>query len=226
LIKQGLNADSTREIMIMLGANPLSVRELDELMLYSETLPKSEEKPYTTHTRFLHFLWDMFDKLPLCLSVLFSIPFRRLIAENLFESCGRALICEENVRFNLPQFLRVGEGVFCNRGVFLVTKGGIDLGDFTALAENVQIFTHGHSESSHMVRSYSKVTVEPYAKIFSGVTILPGVTIGKEALVAANALVTKDVPPGMVVAGIPAKVIRKRNTEGRHGDELDHIWLF
>lgn len=77
-----------------------------------------------------------------------------------------------------------------------------------------------------MERSYAKVTVEPYVKVYAGVVLLPGVTVGREAIVAARSLVTKDVPPGVVVAGIPAKVIRDRDSAGRHDYELDHIWLF
>ena len=57
-------------------------------------------------------------------------------------------------------------------------------------------------------------------------TIFPGVRVGREAIVASGALVTHDVPAGMVVAGMPAQVLRERQTDGRHGDELDHIWLF
>ena len=111
-------------------------------------------------------------------------------------------------------------------GVFLDSKGGITIGNYVALTEDVRIFTHSHSESSHIVREYREVVIKDYAKIYTGATILPGVTIGEQAIVAAQSLVTMDVPPNTVVAGMPAKVIRERNTEGRSGDDLDHIWLF
>lgn len=226
LVRAGLTASSTAKIMQMLGAPAMDIEELAHLKLYSETLPKAGEFPYTSQTRFLHFLWDLFDKLPLCLSVPFSIPFRRLLAENMFACGGKGLIAEENVRFNFPQLLTVGEGVFLNRGVFLDTKGGVEIGDFVALAEDVTVFTHNHSEQSHIERTYGAVTVEPYAKVYAGAVLLPGVTVGKEAIVAAHSVVSKDVPPGMVVAGTPAKVIRERHSDGRHEHELDHVWLF
>lgn len=100
------------------------------------------------------------------------------------------------------------------------------IGNSVALAEDARIFTHSHSEASHMIREYKPVVIEDYAKIFAGATILPGVTVGRESIVAAGATVTADVPSHTVVAGAPAKVIRERKTEGRHEDELDHIWLF
>ena len=56
--------------------------------------------------------------------------------------------------------------------------------------------------------------------------VLPGITVGRQAIVAAGALVTHDVPDNMVVAGRPAKILRERRTEGKEGADLDHIWLF
>lgn len=93
-------------------------------------------------------------------------------------------------------------------------------------AEGVEIYTHTHSESEHSERSYGKVVVKNFAKIYAHATVLPGVTVGEQAIVAAKSVVSTDVAPNMVVAGIPAKVIRARKTNGRKREELDHIWLY
>ena len=226
IFKNTLDTESFRTVLEIIGAPAMEKDVLDNVMLYNETLPKAQEFPFTTEKRLLHFLWDLFDKVPLSLIVPFSMPLRRLIAHHLFGSCGAALVAEENVRFNFAALLDFGDNVFLNRGVFIDSKGGVELGDNVALAEDVRIFTHGHSEASHLERTYAKVVVKPYAKIYSGATILPGVVIGEEAIVGSGAMVTKDVPPNMVVAGIPAKPVRERRSEGRHGDALDHVWLF
>ena len=226
LLDAGPGIDETLAVLDLLESPPVPRFVLEEGRLYSETLPKGTNPPFTQAQRHLHFLWDCFDKLPLSLMVPFSIPFRRLVAERLFGTCGMAFICEDSVRFNFGQFLEVGDNVFFNRGCFLDTKGGVRLGDSVALAEDVRIFTHGHDEASHIERTYEPVTIGSYAKVFAGATILPGVTIGEQALVASGALVTHDVPPGTVAAGIPAKVIRQRRSDGRPPEDLDHIWLF
>ena len=70
----------------------------------------------------------------------------------------------------------------------------------------------------------SSIPNEDYEK--AGATILPGVTIGEEAIVGSGSIVSHDVPAGMVAVGVPAKVVRERRTEGRHGEDLDHLWLF
>jgi acetyltransferase-like isoleucine patch superfamily enzyme len=225
LLDSGPEPAHAAQIMALLGAG-VPEAQLAHMTLYAETLPKGREPPFTAAERCLHFLWDALETLPQKLMVNFAFPYRRLLAARLFKSCGQGLICEENVRFNFGRYLSLGDHVFFNRGIFLDTKGGLSIGCAAALAEDVRVFSHGHSESSHMERSYAPVTIGDYVKVYSGATILPGVTIGAQAIVAAGSLVNRDVPPNMVVAGTPAKVIRERRTGGRSGEELDHLWLF
>jgi acetyltransferase-like isoleucine patch superfamily enzyme len=219
-------AEAVQEILSILEAPHLALDTISRMHLYAESLPKAQEYPLTAAQRNLHFLWDYFDKLPLALIIQFSIPFRRMIAERLFGRCGDAFIAEENFRFNFAQLLNVGDRVFINRNVFIDTKGGVTLGNGVAIAEDVRVFTHSHSESSHIDRTYHHVIIGDYVKVYSGSTILPGVTIGKQAIVAAGSLVAHDVPDNMVVAGRPAKILRERRTDGKQGDDLDHIWLY
>lgn len=225
LISEGVNSKNLFLILKTIGVSGYSKKLLKETVLYSEFLPMAIEQPFTPHQRYLHFLWEVFDKTPLSLCVSFAVPFRRLIAENLFKKCGKNFIAEAHCIFNLGQNLEIGNDVFLNRDVYLDAKGGIEIGDCVALTENVKIFTHTHSEDDHSVREYQKVVIKDFAKIYTGSTILPGVTIGKQALVAAGSLVTKDVPDNCLVAGTPAKIIRERATKGKSAEELNHIWL-
>ena len=225
ILDAGADKDGTAQVLELMGAGGFPTDVLDELSLYSEHLPMADKVGYTSQQRYMHFLWDALDKLPMSLVVGFSIPFRRLLAKRLFSSCGRNFIAEENVRFNFPQNLKIGDDVFLNRGVYLDTKGGIDLGDLVGLAEDVQVFTHTHSESDHVARKYGEVCLKDFVMVNSGATILPSVTIGEQSIVAAKALVHKDVPPNVLVGGVPAKILRERKTEGKSKRELNHIWL-
>jgi hypothetical protein len=65
-------------------------------------LPMIDEVGYTQPQRYMHFLWDALDKLPISIIVGFSIPFRRILAKRLFARRDRNFIAEENVRFNFP----------------------------------------------------------------------------------------------------------------------------
>jgi len=226
IIGNGLDTEGALKILGLLDGPTYPKEFLEELTLYSELLPLGREKPFTPEQRYLHFLWDAFDKLPICLNAGFGILFRRLIAERLFKKCGIGFTAEENFRFNFGQNIEIGDFVFFNRGVFIDSKGGVSIGNHVGLAEDIRIFTHSHSESSHIIREYKPVTIKDYAKIYTGAVILPGITIGEQAIVASHSLVTKDVPANTLVAGMPAQIVRERKTDGKSGEELDHIWLF
>jgi acetyltransferase-like isoleucine patch superfamily enzyme len=225
LLDGELAAADVASVLERLGAPGFPAHLLPEMLIYNDYLPKAAEVRPTQRERALHFIWDAFDKLPLSIVCDFAIPFRRLIAERLFKRCGTNFIADEGVRFNFGQLLEVGDDVFFNRGAFFDPKGGVTIGDAVGITEWVVVFTHNHSESDHAVRSYSPVTIGAYAKIYSAAIVLPGVTIGEEAIVAARSLVARDVDAGEVVGGIPAVPIRPRRSEGRHGAELDHVWL-
>jgi acetyltransferase-like isoleucine patch superfamily enzyme len=221
----GLDAFGLSEALNLLGASGFPKELIPEIHVYGEYLPRAGELGFNPEQRFLHFLWECLDGLPIGLMANFSIPFRRMIAQRLFKRCGDNFIAERNVRFNFGHNIEVGEDVFMNRNVFLDSKGGIEIGDSSGLGENVVILTHSHSESVHYARSYAKVTIGDFVKVNSNAVIMPGVNIGDQAIVAAMSVVTRDVPPNTVVAGIPARPLRERRNEGREGEELNHIWL-
>jgi len=225
IIQTGLDEKGTAEILMLMGVQNFPLQTLAELRLFNEVVPKITEYGLTDSQRYLHFLWDTLDKSPISINIDFAIPLRRIIARALFKKCGKNFIAEENCRFNFGQGIGIGDDVFFNRGVYIDSKGGVEIGNGVGITENVQIFTHSHSESDHEIRSYAKVTIGNYALVFSGSTILPGVTIGDGAIISAKSVVAHDVQPGMVVSGAPAQVVRKRHTDGRRYSELNHVWL-
>ena len=225
LTGQGLDAERTRTILALMEINPPDAATLAGMKLYSEYLPKAEEKPFTDEQRYLQFLWDSLEHAPLAPATNFAFSLRRIIAKRLFLQCGRNF-CAEAIRFNFGQNISAGNDVFINAGTYIDAKGGVTLGDAVGIGEWVRIFTHTHSESDHAERTYAPVVICDYTKVYSGAMILPGVTIGEQAIVAGGAVVTKDVPPNAVAAGIPAQVTRQRRNEGRSKEQLNHIWLY
>ena len=224
-LRSGLDVGKTASILYRIGCPVPEESLLAEMRLYSEYLPMAYEYPFTDEQRYLHFLWESLDRSPLCLATNFSFPFRRMIAKKLFRKCGRNFCCENGVRFNFGQFIELGDDVFMNAGTFIDSKGGVTIGNSVGIGEYVRILTHTHSESDHAERTYGRVIIGDYAKIYSGAMIFYGIKIGEQAIVAAGAVVTKDVPANHVVAGIPAEVIRERHTDGRIREELNHRWL-
>lgn len=107
--------------------------------------------------------------------------------------------------------VRIGPGTVIGQDALLDGRQGICLGENVNLSGEVAIFTLQHDVSSPDFSAIGgPVTVGDRAWLSFRTTILPGVTIGEGAVVAAGAVVTKDVPAYTIVAGIPAKVIASR----------------
>ena len=105
--------------------------------------------------------------------------------------------------------VKFGKNVFINHSAILSASGGIEFGDSVSIAPGVRIATINHDfNERHTKYTYGKVTIKKNAWLGMNVTVCPGVTIGEYAVVAAGAVVTKDVPDFAVVGGVPAKVIK------------------
>lgn len=105
----------------------------------------------------------------------------------------------------------IGKDVFINSGCHFQDQGGVWIEDGAMIGHNVVVATINHdlAPENNRKNHYAPVTIGSHAWIGSNVTILPGVTIGEWAVVAAGAVVTKNVEPYTVVGGIPAKLIKR-----------------
>ena len=104
--------------------------------------------------------------------------------------------------------MKIGKGVFINHSLTCMAAGGITIDDGVMIGPNVRIVTDNHDFQNRMVLRCKPVHIERNAWIGVGAIILPGVTIGENAVVAAGAIVTKDVAPNAIVGGNPAKFIK------------------
>lgn len=106
--------------------------------------------------------------------------------------------------------ITIGKDVFINSGCHFQDQGGIWIGDGTLIGHNVVLATINHALNPEENRKnhYAPITIGAHVWIGSNAAILPGVTLGDWAVVAAGAVVTQDVPPRTVVGGVPAKVLK------------------
>jgi maltose O-acetyltransferase len=107
--------------------------------------------------------------------------------------------------------IKIGNNVFINRNVLLDGRGELVIGNNVDIGQETNIWTaeHDPNDENHQTNLYP-VIIEDYVWIATRVTILPGVKIGKGAVVGAGSIVTKDVPPMTIVAGTPARKIGER----------------
>lgn len=105
---------------------------------------------------------------------------------------------------------RVGKDVFINFDCTFLDQGGITLEDGVFIGPGAKILTEGHPEQPKLRHTLQTqpVIIRRNAWIGAGAIVLPGVTVGENAIVAAGAVVTKDVPDNTIVGGVPAKILR------------------
>ncbi len=107
--------------------------------------------------------------------------------------------------------IHFGKDVFVNSGCHFQDQGGIEIGDGALIGHNVVLATVNHDlfPVNNRKNHYAPIKIGAHVWIGSNATVLQGVTIGEWSVVAAGAVVTKDVPPMTVVGGVPAKIIRR-----------------
>ena len=148
--------------------------------------------------------------------IIMSIPFhtiRNTYLRVILKSFGKNSRISRKVDIRSPRRIEIGQNTSINKNVVLDGRGGcLKIGDNVDIAQDCRIWTLQHDYNSPSYRSIGKDTnIEDYVWIASGATILPGVRIGKGAVIATGAIVTRDVRPYCIMAGVPAKKIGERN---------------
>jgi acetyltransferase-like isoleucine patch superfamily enzyme len=111
---------------------------------------------------------------------------------------------------NYGRNIRLGKNVFINHACSFLDLGGITIEDNVMIAPRVNLSSESHpiSIESRKILTAGHIHIKQNAWIGVNATILPGVTIGENSVVAAGSVVSKDVPDNCVVGGIPAKIIK------------------
>jgi len=114
-------------------------------------------------------------------------------------------------RFYQPSNISIGEGTIIGDHVFIDGRDVVKIGKYVDMASQVMIYNSEHDLSDPAFGATEEpVSIGDYCFIGPRVIIMPGVTIGNGAVVAGGAVVTKDVPEGAIVGGVPAKIIGDR----------------
>ena len=153
-------------------------------------------------------------------------PFRRLACMLLMKHFDASSAIYRNVDLRSPYRICIGKHTNINKKCVLDGRGRLEIGDNVDKAQETNIWTEQHDYNDPTYKTICKeVIIEDHVWLASRVTVLPGVHIGRGAVVASGAVVTKDVPPLAIVGGVPAKVIGYRKEESLKYELGDRAWF-
>lgn len=111
---------------------------------------------------------------------------------------------------NFGKHIKLGKNVFINHACSFLDLGGITIEDDVLIGPRVNLITENHpvDPTKRKFLDLKGIVIKQNAWIGAGATILPGVTVGENSIVAAGAVVNKNVPPNTIVGGIPAKILK------------------
>ena len=163
---------------------------------------------YGLYSWVTNLLWLFLDLMP--------FPVRSLVFRLTLKKYGKGSFIDYGCYIRYPSRVSIGKNVSVNRGCRFFASHffrdvKICIEDNVAIAPGVTLFAAGHDYRFYRLPDTAEsITVKRYVWIGGNSTILPGVTVGEGAVVAAGSVVTKDVEPYTVVGGVPARLIKKR----------------
>jgi acetyltransferase-like isoleucine patch superfamily enzyme len=129
------------------------------------------------------------------------------------------------VRFTFLGKLFIGDNTTINFGCFLDNRGDLRIGNNVMIGHNSKIYTTGHDiRDNHFQGFYSSVDISDNVVIFPNTIIMPGVKIGKNAIILNGSVITKDVDKDSVMGGNPARFIKSRESTPEY--KLDYGFWF
>lgn len=141
-----------------------------------------------------------------------AMPFTKEYDElmhQIFPDMGDGSVVNAPLTAVRPHMVTIGKNVVIMNGCLMMAAGGITIADEVMIAANAQLISNNHDLDHRSVIICKPVELCRNCWIGAGATILPGVTIGENSVVGAASVVTADVPPNVIAAGNPARIIRK-----------------
>lgn len=138
------------------------------------------------------------------------VYIRKILSEITGTTIDESVALFPPIYINYGKNVSLGKNVFINFNCTFLALGGIVIEDNVLIGPDVKLLSEGHPLEAAERQSLvpGKIVIKQNAWIGAGAIILPGVCVGENAVVAAGAVVTKDVPANTIVAGIPATVVK------------------
>ena len=192
------------------GKQKRGVKKVEELRVDMRERTPEEQAMYDRQAQLMFKLNHIMPRTPEYMAVL----------KELFEDrLGEGSYVASPISGAAMEKLVIGKNCFINSNLLAMSRGGITIEDNVQVAANVQLISNNHDPYDRQILTCKPVLIKEGAWIGAGATIMPGVTIGKHAIVGGASVVTHDVGDCEVVVGSPAKVIKTLDKDRFENDQ-------
>src|ERR1700728_5419997 len=171
----------------------------------------------------LVWFWRMFDRSPVALNHWLGFRLRAMLGKHIFKSIGKNVKIYHGVEFSFGYNLTLEDDVIIHNHVLLDDRGELIIRKGTSISEHAAVFSHAHDAAEACIIEHRKTEVGPGARVTYRSLVMPGVRIGKGAMLGAQAVATHNLDDRTIAGGVPARKIKAidetrrfedRNSEG------------
>jgi len=156
-------------------------------------------------------VWWLIQSTIFCFSPQFMYSWRNFLLRLFGANIGKNVIIRPSVKITYPWKLTIGDYSWIGDDVNLYTLGEIEIGNNSVISQKSYLCAASHDYDKPDFPIWAKkITIEDECWLATDVYVAPGITIGRGTVVGARSSVFKDLPPGMVCIGSPAKPIKER----------------
>jgi len=172
-------------------------------------------------SKYLQWLWRQFDATPMADNVAFALEFRQMLAKHLFDECGDDCRFFKGISMTYGHNITIGDNVVVHDDVHLDDRGKLTIGDRVSISDDAHVYSHDHDIVDQTeVRNYHTI-IEDDVRLTYDSMVRAGAKVGRNAVLAAKSVATKDVPAHHIAAGSPAESIAVKPGWGSVADPLE-----
>lgn len=167
----------------------------------------------------LVWFWRMFDRSPIALNHWLGFRLRSMLGRHIFKSIGRNVKIYHGVEFTFGYNLTLEDDVIIHNHVLLDDRGELIIRKGTSISEHAAVFSHAHDPVEACIIEQRRTEIGPAARVTYRSLVMPGVHVGQDAMLGAQAVATRDLEPHSIAGGVPARRIKTKREATRLKDE-------
>ncbi|MFP5228412.1 MAG: acyltransferase [Acidobacteriota bacterium] len=167
----------------------------------------------------LVWFWRMFDRSPVALNHWLGFRLRSMLGKHIFRHIGSNVKIYHGVEFTFGYNLTLEDDVIIHNHVLLDDRGELVIRKGTSISEHAAVFSHAHDPVEACVIEHRRTEVGPGARVTYRSLVMPGVRVGEDSMLGAQAVATHDLEPHSIVGGVPGRKIKSKKEATRLGEK-------